>query len=134
MTNNIEEKLLGIKFDSKLSFENYISSICKKARQKLHALTRSVNYINLSKQKALMKTFVISHFKYCPLVRMFHGRKLNQRLNSIHERALRNTYQDYKSTCLELVQKENSATIHQRNLQVLATEIFKQKMIYHLKL
>ena len=119
MTNNIEEKLLGIKFDSKLSFENYISSVI---------------YINLSKQKALMKTFVISHFKYYPLVWMFHGRKLNQRLNSIHERALRNTYQDYKSTCLELVQKENSATIHQRNLQVLATEIFKQKMIYHLKL
>ena len=35
---------------------------------------------------------------------------------------------------LELLQKGNSGTIHQRNLQVLVTDIFKVKMIYHLKL
>ena len=37
-------------------------------------------------------------------------------------RALRVTYQDYISTFLELLQEDNSVTIHQRNLQVLATE------------
>ena len=125
--NSTEERLLGIKFDSKLSFENHVSSLCKKASQKLHALTRIVNYMNLSKRKALMKTFVISQFNYCPLVWMFHSRKLNHRINSIHERALRVTYQDYQSTFLQLLQKDNSVTIHQRNLQVLATEIFKAK-------
>ena len=83
--------------------------------------------MNLSKRKALMKTFVISQFNYCPLVWMFHSRKLNHRINSIHERALRVTYQDYQSTFLQLLQKDNSVTIHQRNLQVLATEIFKAK-------
>ena len=49
ITNSTEKKLLGIKFDSKLSFENHVSSLCKKASQKLHALTRIVNYMNLSK-------------------------------------------------------------------------------------
>ena len=62
ITNNTEEKLLGIKFDSKLSFENHVSSLCKKANQRFHVLTRIVNYMNLSKRKALMKTFVISKF------------------------------------------------------------------------
>ena len=52
------KKLLGIKFDSKISFENHISSICKKAGQKLNARTRIVSYMNLFKQKALMKSFV----------------------------------------------------------------------------
>ena len=104
ITNSTEEKLLGIKFDSKLSY--------KKASQKLHALNRIVNYINLSKQKALMKTFLISPFNYCPLVSMFHSRKLNHCINSIHERALRVTYQDYQSTFLQLLQRDNSATIH----------------------
>ena len=89
ITNRTEEKLLGFKFDSKLSFENHVSSLCKKASQKLHTLTRIVNYMNLSKQKALMKTFVISQFKYCQLVWMFHSSKLNHRINSIHERALK---------------------------------------------
>ena len=86
-----------------------------------------VNYMNLSKQKALMKTFVISQFNYFPSVWIFHSRNLNNRINSIHERALRVTYQDYKSTFLQLLQKDDSVTIHQRNFQVLVTEIFRAK-------
>ena len=74
-----------------------------------------------------MKTFVILQFKYCRLIWMFRSRKLNHRINSIHERAPRVTYQAYKSTFLQLLQKDDSVTIHQRNLQVLATEIFKAK-------
>ena len=58
---------------------------------------------------------------------MFHSRKLNHRINSIHERALRVTYQDYQFTFLLLLKKDKSVTIHQRNLQVLVTEIFKAK-------
>ena len=38
--NSTEEKLLGVKFDSNLSFENHVTSLCKKASQKLHALAR----------------------------------------------------------------------------------------------
>ena len=44
---------------SKLSFESQISSTCEKARQKLRALTKTVNYMNLFKRKVLMKTFAI---------------------------------------------------------------------------
>ena len=74
-----------------------------------------------------MKTFVISQFNYFSSVWIFHSRNLNNRINSIHERALRVTYQDYKSTFLQLLQKNNSVTIHQRNFQVLVTEIFRAK-------
>ena len=42
--NSTEEKLLGVKLGSKLSFEVSVSSLCKKASQKVHALTRIVNY------------------------------------------------------------------------------------------
>ena len=58
---------------------------------------------------------------------MFHSRKLNHRINSIRERALRVTYQDCKSVFLGLLQIDTSIMIHQRNLQVFATEIFKAK-------
>ena len=50
---------------------------------------------------------------------MFDNRKLNHRINSINERALRVTYQDYKSAFLQLLDKDNSV--------ILATEIFKAK-------
>ena len=53
---NIEDFV--IKIDTKLSFENIVSSLCKKASQKLHALAKIVNYMDLSKRKSLMKAFV----------------------------------------------------------------------------
>ena len=45
--NRTEEKLLGVKFDSNLSFENHVTSLCKKASQKLHALERISHYMDL---------------------------------------------------------------------------------------
>ena len=66
--NRREEKLLGVKIDSKLSFENHISSLCKKASQKLHALAKVVNFMDLTKRKSLMKAFITSQFNYCPLI------------------------------------------------------------------
>ena len=58
---------------------------------------------------------------------MFHSRELNNRNNRIHERALRLVYQDNSLSFAKLLEKENSVTIYQRNLQVLATETFKLK-------
>ena len=43
----------------------------------------------------------------------------------MHGRVLRITYQDNTSTLQELLNKNNSVSIHYRNLQVLATEMFK---------
>ena len=68
--------------------------------------------MNIQKRRTIMKSFVTSQFSYCPLIWMFHSRHLNNKINSIHERALRIIYQD------------NTSTFH-RNLQVLATEMFK---------
>ena len=74
-----------------------------------------------------MNTFICSQFGYCPLVWMFHSRKINNRVNSLHERAVRVVYRDYKATFSELLSKDKSVTIHQRNLQLLVTEMFKTK-------
>ena len=111
--------------DCNLTFENHIRNICKKASQKLNALARIAPYMNIQKRRTIMKSFVTSQFSYCPLIWMFHSRRLNNKINSIHERALRITYQDNTSTFQELLNKDNSVSIHHRNLQVLATEMFK---------
>ena len=120
-----EQVLLGITIDSNLTFENHIRNICKKASQKLNALARFAPYMNIQKRRTIMKSFVTSQFSYCPLIWMFHSRRLNNKINSIHERALRITYQDNMPTFQELLNKDNSVSIHHRNLQVLATEMFK---------
>ena len=38
--NSTERKLLALKFDSNLSFENHFTSLCKKPSQELHTLAR----------------------------------------------------------------------------------------------
>ena len=132
-----EQVLLGITIDSNLTFENHIRNICKKASQKINALARIAPYMNIQKRRTITKSFVTSQFSYCPLIWMFHSRPLNSKIYSIHEialrityqdnheRALRITYQDNMSTFQELLNKDNSVSIHHRNLRVLATEMFR---------
>ena len=58
---------------------------------------------------------------------MFHSRTLNKKLNRLHERALRAVYKNKSLTFSELLEKDKSFTIHERNLQKLATEMYKVK-------
>ena len=55
--NTKREKLLGIQFDNKLSFDYHLSEMCKKASRKLYALGIVTPYMNLSKRKILMNAF-----------------------------------------------------------------------------
>ena len=122
-----EEKLLGFKIDTKLSFENHVFPLCKKASLKFRAFARVLNFMYLAKRKSLIKAFMTSQFNYWPLIWIFHSSQLNNRINKIHERALRLVYKDNKLTFNDLLELDNSATIHQWNIQILATEIFKVK-------
>ena len=72
-----------------------------------------------------MKAFIESQFGYCPLVWMFHSRSLNNKINRIHERALRITYNDKSSSFQKFLGKDNSITILHRDIKILATETHK---------
>ena len=119
------EKLLGIKLDNMLTFDSHVAELCNKASQKLHALSRVSQYMNTNQRKLVMHAFISSQFGYCPLVWMFHSRKLNNRINRIHERSLRIVYNDKVSSFEELLNRDNSFTIHERNIQALAIELYK---------
>ena len=52
---------------------------------------------------------------------------MNNCINNLHKRALRTVYRDYNATFYELLSKNKSVTVYERNLQILAIEIFKTK-------
>ena len=89
-----KQKLLGIIIDINLRFDEYISNQCKKADKKLSALTRICKFMSFEQRRTLMKSFIEFQFGYCPLEWMFCGRKSNNCINHLHERALRNVYND----------------------------------------
>ena len=86
--NMQNEKLLSITIDSKLSFDKHIQQICSRVSAKLKALARIAPFMNITKRKILMNVFFNAQFSYCPLIWMFHSRKLNNKINKLHKRCL----------------------------------------------
>ena len=62
---------------------------------------------------------------YCPLIWMCHSRENNNKINRLHERCLRIIYNDKRSPFNALLEKDGSFSIHERNIKILATEMFK---------
>ena len=118
-------KLLGITKDNNNCMVEHIKKICKQASNKLNALARKSPALSENKRKVLMNSFVTSQFSYCPIIWMYCQRQSNNLINRIHERALRITYKDYTSDFANLLRKDRSVTIHQRNVHALASEVFK---------
>ena len=81
--------------------------------------------MSLEKRRIVMKTFIESQFNYCPLIWMFHLRTINNKINRLYERGLKIAYSDFKSSFEGLLMKGNSFSIHERNIQSLAIEIYK---------
>ena len=60
--NNKQIKLLGVTIDNKMKFEEHVSSLCTKASQKLHALSRVSAFMNVKQRRIIMKSFWILPF------------------------------------------------------------------------
>ena len=81
--------------------------------------------LKFAKMRLLIKSFVESQFSYCPLIWMFCSRSMNNKINKLQERALRILYKDYDSSFEDLVEKDNSDKIHDRNIKLFAKEVYK---------
>ena len=123
--NSQSKKLLGVTFDNKLKFEKHINTICQKANRKLNALARTTPYMELTKRRILMNAFFDSQFNYCLLIWMFHSRNLNNNINRLHERCFQVIYNDKTSSFEQLLENDNSVSMHHRNIQTLAIEMYK---------
>ena len=77
-----------------------------------------------------MNVVIISQFSYSPLAWMFHSRTLNNRINKTHEKPLRIAYKDQTFLSFDdLLKRDKSARIHQKNLQIFLQRSIRQKVI-----
>ena len=77
------KKLLGVKFDNKLTFKKNITDICRKAGKIIYALAIIAKYMPLSKGRMVMNAFFNSQFSYCPLIWMCQNRTTNREINRL---------------------------------------------------
>ena len=73
----------------------------------------------------LTRSFIMSQFSYCPFIWMCNSRKVKNQINKFHEHALRLVYNDKNYSFWELFKRYKSVIIHESNIQVLLTEVFK---------
>ena len=67
-------KLLGVIVDSKLKIDEHVKSFCLKANRNISALSRVAKIVDQPKCKLLYNSFVMSNFRYSPLIWMFCGK------------------------------------------------------------
>ena len=120
-----EVKLLGITIDEKLIFTKHIANICSLANNRLRALTRIRRYLSKEQTKYLSEAYIISTFKYCPLIWMFCNKTSNNQINKIHKRSLRLIYEMQDANFEDLLLKDNSWSVHESNIHTLLIEIYK---------
>ena len=87
-----EEKILGVSIDNELTFKSHIKSLCRKAAQKIGALSKLLNHLSDSQKKLIFNSLIKSQFNYCPLIWMFCSRTSNNMINKIHERLILNDH------------------------------------------
>ena len=90
-----------------------------------YALSRIAPYMAFPKRKQIMNAFFKSQFSYSPSIWMMQSRKRNNKINRLHERCLRVTYNDGLSSFEELLERDNSVSVHNRNIQRLAIKLYK---------
>ena len=62
----------------------------------------------MNKGRILMKSFIVTQFNYCRLIRMIRNRGLNNKINHIQERILRIVRDDCSSSFEDLLNKDKS--------------------------
>ena len=118
-------KLLEITIDRYLKSYKHILKLCTNANQKLITLSRILKLFSFKKRRTFFKAFVESQFKYCPILWKFHSRLTNNKINKLHEGALRIVYDDDVSTFDQLLVVDKSFCIYHENIQRLLNEIYK---------
>ena len=90
-------------------------------------MARISRYLSQDKLEFIMKTFMQSQFNYCPLVWMFCSRTLDDKINKLHERPLRLVYKNENLTFDELLDLDNSVTVHISPIPM--QELFTEQII-----
>ena len=103
------EKLLGIKFDTKLTSNEHLNNVISKPRHKVNALS-------LSKKKILVNSFFNSQFTYLPVIWMLHSRIIDNKIIRLNEKCLCLLCRVKSSSFKKPLEQNKSVMIHTKSL------------------
>ena len=120
-------RLLGVTIDSKFTFTDHISAVCRKAGQRIGVLMRLRNLIPPEAKLKLFKSAVLQYLTYCHLVWHFCRCSDGQKLERLQERGLRVVYRDKHASYQQLLERAELPTLLNRHLQDICILMYKVK-------
>ena len=112
-------KLLGVTIDNKSSFDEHVSSLCKKASNQLNVVTRLHSYLGFKEKEVLLNSFVYASYNYCPLICHFCSAKSVRKIEQIQTRTLRILCNDFDSDWKTLLDNSGKCTMEVKRLRTL---------------
>ena len=118
-------KLLGVKLDEHLNFNEHIKDVSRKAGAQLNVLNRLSKYLDFEGRMCIFRCFILSQFNYCALVWHFCGQVNSNKLERIQYRALRFVFMDFCSSYDELLNRANLTSLEVGRKRMLLKEVYK---------
>ena len=117
--------LFGMTIDNKLSFDDYVSKICRKINNQLNVMIRFRKMLSAPISLRLYKAFILPHFYYCSTVWHFCGSRNTDQLEALNKRVLRFIYNDKDSSYYELLEISRTASLFNKRIQSMLIILFK---------
>ena len=108
MPSSSEVKLLGITVDNELKFKKQINEFCRNVPQRIR------RYLPFDKSRLLSNAFIDSQLNYVPLIWMFAGKPLINKICKIHHRTLQVVCNYFNKLYDELLRLNNNLSIYLR--------------------
>ena len=102
-----------------------MENLSSTASNRLRALGRIRKFLSFEQVKRLFEAYIKSTLTYCSLIWMFCSKTSNSLIKKIHKRSLRVIYEMEDEDFEDLLTKDSSRTIHENNIHILLTEIYK---------
>ena len=96
-------KLLGVELDNKLSFNQHVSLICKKAARQLNAMYRISKNLDYDSRMKIYESFIMSNFIYCSAAYNNLNSTNDRKIEKLNKRSLRLVCNNYTCSYSELL-------------------------------
>ena len=84
-------------------------------------------YFSFDQRNLIFNAYIMSMFKYAPIIWMFCNKTTYEEITKVHKRALRSLLCDFRSSYEVLLQNSKCKTVHEIHLFFLLCEVFKSK-------
>jgi hypothetical protein len=118
-------KILGLTLDKNLQFKEHISTICQKAGNQIHALSRLSNTLNESNKMLLYNSFVECYFSYCSSIWHFCSKQNTYKLEKLQMKALKFITLNFNCSYEELLRKCSKLPLYIIRMHRIIEMVFK---------